>query len=350
MAADKPIVKGSIFGRIRLFHGDCVVTLVGAAVVGVFLIAMAATVWNTARSQRRIAQQADVEKLRAVGALLANTVDALLAANEISTLRRVIAETSVSDEFDSCRVVLPDGRVVADALPARITCQKLPETWSGSAGLEQETVDGQAVSLSYPVEVPGRGSARLEIMATVSRPPAAQAAAQSGQWIIIGLALVALLIVYRQGRARFRVIDAIRQALLASKSGERAMAALEVSPHFGPEAEAWNKLLAETEELKNKAVLTQAKASLRPGFGAGNELGAACDALPQGLILIDGNGRAKYANGAASVLLQSSPETIMNNQMSQFIRDERVLVAVENAVAGPSYKRTIIEVEQDESD
>jgi len=334
--------------RFRLRQGSAL-SLAAVLVTAIFLATISFSVWNTARSQRRAARQSGLEKLRAVGNLLAESADALLAAEEMTALRRVVAQTGVVHDLELCRVVLPDGRVIADADPARIALPKLPPTWTGQFPEKADSLEGEKVSLTWPLEVPGRGRARLEISTTIKPPAESGLDAQTAQLVAAGVALGALLLVYRHARLALRAIRAIRQALLARRAGEQNAAALEVSPRYGPEADAWNALLAENEQLAKQLAMVGAKEALLSKAGPANELGAACDALPHGLILVDSKMRAKYANGAAAVFLQSSPDKLIGSDLREHLSEPRVVEAVENAASGPTYKRTILEIERDGS-
>ncbi len=349
MGTDKPVVKKLPIIPRLLMRGESAVFVGGLVVAGIFFLTIAAMVWNNDRARKNVAHRTSIENLRAVGALLANTSEALLAVNEISTLRRIIAEAGVNHDLDSCRIILPDGRVFADADPSRITLSKLPDTWTASRGVEEESLNGETLSLIYPIPVSGRGRVNLEIVATTKKQAGTDMSAQTRLVIIAGLALVALLLVFRYASLRLKGAGAIRQALMAIKHGEKSASALAVSPKFGPEAEAWNNLLVEKEDLNKKVILGQAKETLLSKSGGNNELDAACDVLSQGLILVDANKKAKYANGAASVLLQTTRDELLKADISCFIDDQEVLEAIRRAAAGPTYKRSIIEVQRNDS-
>ncbi len=347
MGTDKAVAKkSSIIARLRM-RGESVVFVGSLVVTGIFFLTMAAMAWSNARARQNVAHRASIENLRAIGALLANTSEALLTTNEISTLRRIIAEAGVNHDLDSCRITLPDGQVFADAEPSRITLSKLPDTWPASQGAEEESLSGETLSLIYPIPVPGRGRVNLEIVATTKKQARADMSDYTRLVIIAGLALVALLLVFRRIGIRLRGAGAICQSLLAIKHGEKSASALVVSPKFGPEADAWNNLLAEKEDLNKKVILWQVKETLFSRSGGNNDLDAACDVLSQGLILVDANEKALYANGAASVFLQTTRDDLLKADISRFIDDQKVLEAIRHAAVGPTYKRSILEVQRE---
>ncbi len=349
MVTVRPAVEKPVQGRLRFLHRGSVVASVGVIVVGVFLLAIGGLLWCGVTSQRTLSEKANAEKVRAVGDSLARASEGLLSADEVSTLRRLIAEAAAANDLDLCRIVLPDGRVIADADPTRIALPRIPDSWGGEPGAYEESFSGEGISASWPLEIPGRGSARLEIAALTATPLAAVLEAQVGPWLIAGVALIALLFVHRHTRSRLRAMGVIRQALLVRGGGERSVGALEVSPEFGPEADAWNQLLAEREELQEQLVLREARHSLQSGRSASDDVGAACNGLPHGLVLVDESNRVKYANGAASILLQAPGDEILGADLGRFVVDERVMEAIQSAAAGPTYKRGIVEVQRGQS-
>ena len=349
MRTERPVVKKPASRQRLLMRGERLVAFVGIMVAGVFLSAMAGSLWWALQAQRRVSQAANAEKVRVIGESLARTAETLLTANEVSTLRTVIAEAGVKYNLDSCRIVLPNGQVIADADLLRINLLKVPSRWSGAAETYAESSAGKKTSVRCPLVIQRRGQANLEISATTTSGLLTDLEAQSGLGIIGALSLIVLLLVYRHCRVRLRAIGAVRQALLAASDGEKALGALEVSPKFGPEAAAWNRILTEKKELTEQLVLARAKESFQSGHAASGELGAACDALPHGLILVDSNKRVKYVNGAAAVLLQTQRDKIMGADLAEFIHDERILEPIQRAAAGPTHKRTIIEHQRDPS-
>ncbi len=348
METDRPVSERSAC-RNRLPRGRAsAIALAGVAIVAVFLVATIGSLWWGLRAQRNLSRTLNAQKVRALGRSLGKTTEALLSANEVSALRRIIAESGVEHNLDLLRIVLPDGRVIADADPTDIDLVEIPDAWSPvSPTCEESLVDGE-IYLSIPLEVPGRGGASLQIAATTAPfEPALED--QAVAVILASLALIALLVIYRAVRPSLRAVGAIREAVLATAKGLKSTGALEISEEFGREAEAWNALLAEWEATKKQLALGQAKQSLQSRSGVSGEVGAACDGLPHGLVLVDTSGRVKYANGAAGVFLQANRDEMLGADLSRFVEDQKVLEAIQNAAAGPTYERAIVEVARDGS-
>src|SRR5207248_2684016 len=60
-----------------------------------------------------------IEEIHAVGSTLARAAEAMLASDELSPVRLLVTDAAVNYDLSRCRIVLADGRVVADAEPAR---------------------------------------------------------------------------------------------------------------------------------------------------------------------------------------------------------------------------------------
>lgn len=333
----------------ELIRGDSIFAFVIFTVVAIFLANTGASVWQNIVFQKGLRQKASVQNVRAVGGVLAKATEALLVANEISMLRCAIAEAGLEHNLKSCQIVMPDGGILAAANPSHITVVELPESWAGHGGEYTETFDGGSAMFSFPLDAPGRGGASLEITARTSDHLGAGLEPPMAQMAIACLALATMLLVHRHTRFRFKAIGIIHEALLAVGNDEPDMSALEVDPKLGQEAVAWNTLLGKRQGLQIRSAIEQAKQSIQNKAGADGELAAACDALPEGLVLVNQDMRIDYANGAAAVLLQASCSELVNKEVSQFIMDERVIEAIHGAAEGPTYKRTIIEVQQDGS-
>jgi len=350
MRTDQPVVGKSAPRDKRPLRGASGVSVIGILASVLFTAAVACSIWWVFRTERKSFLTAHVEKMRTLGQSLSTTAEALLAADEVSALRRIIAEAGLKHKLDYCKIILPDGRVIAATEPTSITLAALPDSWGGVSGHYQESVANNRISATWPLDVPGRGLASLVLSATAKRSLQAELLAQTPLGIIVALALVCLLFVYRLARVKLRAIGTVQQALLAAAKGQDNPAALEVNAELGPEAAAWNKLLAEKRDLQRRVTLRQAAESLQCRSSVSGDLGQACDALPQGLILVDENIRAKYANGAAATLLQTGRQQLLGTDLSEFIDDERVIEAVRKAATSPDSRRTIIEVERADAD
>lgn len=338
----------SVVGR-ALVRGGTAFKLLIFVLVSVFFINMAISVWYNLFFQRDVAEKAGVQNVRAVGSVLARTTEALLAAGEISMLRRAIAEAGIEHSLEYCRIVLPDGKILADSDPKRITAFELPESWTRPSSPYAEKFDDRRAMFSFPLDVPGRGGASLEIAGSIARQSVINVQSQTAQMTIACLALVVMLLVHHHVRPRLRAIDTIHKALLETKPTKPDISALEIDPRLGMEALAWNKIIRESEGQQVRATIEQVRGSIQERSEVNVALAAACDALPYGLIVIGEKMCVDYANGAAASLLQASVTEIRKKEVSQYITDQRVIEAIRDAAESPIYKRTIVEVEQEGS-
>jgi len=344
--------RGNILGS-RKAGSLAIFAFLASTVVGIYLVNMAVSVWRNVVFQRDLAKKASVCNVRAIGDVLAKATEALLAAEELSMLRRAVAEAGVEHQLKCCRIILPDGGVVADADPSRITIIKLPQSWAtpayAGARTYTERFAGNSMWCSFPLDVPGRGGAFLQIAARIDDQSGAGLQAQAAQMTIACLGLATIYFLHRHARARLKGIGVIHQALLTATDGEPDLSTLEVDPQLGQEAVTWNKLLGEKQGLQIRAAIEQVKESIQGKNENYNELAAVCDALPHGLILVGQNMRIRYANGAAAALLQTGCGELTSADVSQFIMDQRVIEAIHKASGYPSYARTIVEVEPEGS-
>ncbi len=328
-----------------LVRGESSVAFVGLALAAILVAAFAGGVWWLLRQERFDSQAQTTQQVQAAGDLLAGSIETLLSAGEVSTVRRLISDTARRHGFGRCRVVMPDGQILADADARQITLQKLPATWA-SSNLDAVTLTAgpDAVTGAWPLTVEGRGAAKLELRAAVDQPNWLQSQAQVGLAAIGAVALFAVWFVYRSTRSRIRTLGAIRESLMAWRQNSENDANLELSPSFGREADAWNGLLADRAELRRKVLIEKTKEALVGRGGA--DLRGACDAISQGMMLVDEHLVVRYANGAAATLLQVKRELLVGGDALQFIKHEQLAAALKEASSGTSRKRMTMELEQ----
>jgi PAS domain S-box-containing protein len=319
---------------------------VPAAAVAIFLLSMATIALWSFQVQSASCQRDRADQLKCVGSLLVRSAETLMAGDELSAIRRIVLDAGVNHKLTQCRILLPDGQVIADANPSQITPKSLPESWIGPATTSESRITHEQISLTFPLGVHGRGNARLEIAGQVD-----YAAADNSMLSCIGGVAVAglglLLILYRHVLVRSRGIEGIRFALSEYQKGRLPLSALEVNDKWGREAKSWNELVRKEGSQHTQGVLEKAIEVLQSRRGASVALDAACDAMSQGLILVDENLRAQYVNGAAAMLLQTCREDLLMTDVTTFISDTRVIDALRAAATSPGRGRTIVEVQRD---
>ncbi|MCX5654446.1 MAG: ATP-binding protein [Planctomycetota bacterium] len=324
-------------------RGEMRFAAVGLTVVALFLLSMWGAAWWAVRTQEDTIRQARTEEARLRGNALARYAEIVLANNELTALRRMVTQAAQDGGLAHCRILLPGGGVIADANPSGITLRELPEKWPGGVAHSQAD-DPRA--LTFSLVVAQQGTAVLEIIPQENSEGTPYWLTQAGIGAICVAALMLLMVLYRRVLAGLRGMCAVREALLARGNGQTALEALEVNPNWGPEARAWNNLLSREESHHKQEALARSRDAFQTRQGTPDKLSAACDALAQGLIIIERDMRATFVNSAALLLLQAKREEVISADISTFLRDERVVAAARAASTGPVQRRTIVEVQR----
>lgn len=338
----------SVVGR-ALVRGRTAFNVLIFVLVCIFFINMTISVGYNLFFQKELEEKSGIRNVKVVANILARSTEALMAAGEVSTLRRAVSETALEYDLEYCRIVLPGGGILADSDPKKITVLELPKSWHKSSPPYTETVEGQCAMLRIPLDIPGRGGASLEVAGRFVRPSVKNIESQTAQMTIACLALVVMLLVHHHVRPRLKAIDTIHQALQDTTSTQTGISALEIDPRLGTEAQAWNKIIRQTQGQQVRTAIEHVRESIQEKSKVNVALGAACDALPYGLIVVGERMGVDYANGAAASLLRTNVEELHNQEITQFVSDERVLEAIRDAAENPLYKRTIVEIKQNGS-
>ena len=334
-----------------LIRGESMVATWGLALASILLgVIGASAVWMH-RSEQGWIHSARADEVRAIGSMLAQSSEGLLASGDLSTVRRLVVDAAQYHELTSCTLLLPDGGVLADSAPTKITVSKVPEQWGGRGLTEViEQITKQSILVEYPIRVPGRGELRLVVSGDIGVVPGVYWDAQAGVGAIGAIAFLALLIVYRKMRSRFCAVGAVREALLSFSSNPSVVGSLRVSESMGLEAVAWNYLLAHYEELQKELLADKAAQSLETRRDSREDLAGPCDAMSQGLVVIDDRLMIKYANGAASAFLGMKRDEIVGAEVGDVFSDERVLELLKGMTQGNVKRSENIEVGSAEGD
>ena len=320
------------------------------AVAAIVLVATVGSLWWATRTQSTGLTDARTRQLHAATEVIACSAEAMMASDQLSALHRLAAEAARTHAMDSCRILLGDGGVIADADPSRISVQQLPSKWPEATTPAEimASVDDGYITLRQGLVVAGRGGATLEITAPLAVTAALVWPAVVGIGGIGVAALLALWLIWRKAQATMRAMAPIREALLADENGPTPLEALRISPELGPEARAWNKLLDEKQHRQRHATMEHVRESAASGRRGGSDLSAACDAMSQGLIVVDDSLHATYANGAAGILLKTNRENVLGKDVSELIGNDRVVEAVRAAAGGPDRRRAVIETQPED--
>jgi PAS domain S-box-containing protein len=343
--SDSPITQPK---RRRHLVGDGrLADYLGVAVFAILIVAVIAAYGLTILSNRGEALDSRRQEVRTVAGLLSRSVETALRVGDLGLARKLVKETSEQYTLTLCKVVLPSGQIIASTDPNGVTQSKVPRRWASLPGqTPTESLTADAITLAYPLTIKGRGSARLEVTTTI---PAGAAGGWGthARFIVIGaVACVIWLAVYLPARKRLRVTGVILGALHDAADPETPLEAMAVSTKLGPEAEAWNNLLSQTQQLRDRNLVEQATATHAPSRQGSGDLDEACNTMSQGLILIDEALNTHYANGAAAAFAGIDRGEMIGKPINQFIEDLSVLDAIREAADGNSRRRSVIEVEK----
>jgi signal transduction histidine kinase len=349
MQTDMSLMRKLFAMRKDLLRGDSLFAAMIFIVVTLFLFNLASSLWQNLAFQKDVERKANAQHVKAVGSVLARAVEVLMAADELSALRRTIAEAGMEHKLFACRVILPDGGVLADANPSEINVITLPSSWESTRPTYTETFSRDRVKFAFPVTVPGRGSATLEIAAGMDGRIEAGLAPHTAQMAIACLALASMLLVHRHARFRLKAIGAIHEILLAVKDDAADVSTLELDPKLGLEAVAWNKLLSDRQRMRISTAIQHVKEVVHGRLGAADGLEAAFDAIPYGLVLVNDRMEIDHINGAAAIFLQAERDGLIRADISEAVKDQGITTAIREAAEGSVSKRAVVEVERDGS-
>jgi signal transduction histidine kinase len=340
-----------------LVRGEAAIAPAGIALAAILLGVVAAGGWWTYRTQRLALEDARADQINAVSNLLGQTCEQLLAHSELSTVRLLVSDAAYRYQLTRCRIVLPDGSVVASSDASQVSPMKMPPTWGEKTAPDPLPSPEGVVALTSPLKIPGRGVAYLQVSGRIDRPFWAYWETQVGVGAIGGMSMVLLLVVYRGVRGRLRAFGAVREALMAAARGMAGVSegqansgvpasALLVSPDLGPEARAWNEMVQERERARKQSVAERARDTLGRRRQAKGDLDAACDAMSHGLLLVDDKFCVKYANGAAASFLGADREKLVGGEISKYLQVESVLEAIRGTAGGTVRRRITLDVER----
>ncbi|MCX5662010.1 MAG: ATP-binding protein [Planctomycetota bacterium] len=337
--------------RFRLTgEGESPIALVGMAASVILLAAVFSAAWCSASGNAEAMRRARSDQFYALAGTLSQGAETMLASGDVSALRRLIVDTRRNWHLLECRVKLSDGRIIADADPARINQLVLPDKWTATPADEPAAPRADAIVVTQPLKIMGRGGATLELVC------ANEVSAAAAWWepggaagLICAASLGLLLLVYRRSRMELVPMDMIRRALVARGGGELSASALAVAGAGRPETAAWNDMLTEAEGLRRTLTVAHARDALTQRAQTHGDLEQACDALSQGLIILDEQNRVAFANGAAAVFLQAKRDAVTGSLAEKFIPHTTVREAIQAAATGAARHRQLVEVEQQDS-
>lgn len=307
-----PVIPTAARPRLRVDR-EAGMARVGLMLAGVFVAVLGASAWWTLDTYRSSVAHAQRRNLEALADVLARSIAPSLQGEEWTTARRLITETAQQHGLDECSITLGDGQIIADADPTRLSRQPIPLKWPAPAATSGSPAAEGSIRVELPLPVEFRGQATLSLASTINYPPLAHEQARNGVALIAIGGFAGLLLTYRTLKRHVAPASAIRQSLHDYLTGERESSVLALNPSLGADVLAWNQLLQDMDQLRQRQVL--ARAAERIGEPIESESASnPCDALWIGVLLVDEAMRIRYANNAAATLLQASPRALLGQE------------------------------------
>ena len=119
---------------------------------------------------------------------------------------------------------------------------------------------------------------------------------------------------------------------------------LRVDPSLGPEAEAWNTVVARSLHARQQQVRDRMRETIGDRRRSRGGLEGICDAMWQGLVVVSPDLQVTYANGAAAVFLGDDPAQLTGSDMTRLLQATAILDAMRDAASGRVRRRTSIEI------
>ena len=354
---ETPVVKTrpALLQRL-LVRGEATIAPAGIALAAILLGVVLAAGWWTLRMQKLAVEDARARQVHTVTNLLGQSCEQLLAHGELSTVRLLVSDSAYRYHLSRCRIVLPDGSVVASSESSQVTPVKMPATWGEKTAPDPLPAPEGVLALTVPLKIPSRGVAYLQVSGRVERPFWSYLETLVGVGAIGGVSMVLLLVVYREVRGKLKAFGAVREALMAAARGVGSgqdgqgvpASALMVSPDLGPEAKAWNEIVQERERARKQSVAERARDTLGRRRQVKGDLDAACDAMSHGLLLVDDKFTVKYANGAAAAFLGADRDKLVGAEIGRFLQVVQVMDAIRGIAGGTVRRRVTLDVERKE--
>jgi signal transduction histidine kinase len=334
-------------------RGERVAAPSGLAIGGLLAgVLLAAGGWSTYSHWQGELKRERV-RAQSVARTLAESAGVMLANGNAPGVQTLLTDASLEHGFSSATLRLPDGGVLADAEPSRVTVQSVPQSWTGNAAAAgAKNIEGGRVAVTEPVTVEGRGDATLEVAFAPDADVLESVRAQAGLGVIALLAFAGGWAHYRSLRRSTRALCAVQESLRYAaefEAGELPMSGLRLSEELGEEARAWNRLLDEREALRRRDQLEQAAERFTTGAGAGGDHAAAFDALWLGLVVLDEQANVRALNGAAAVLLKKQKPELLNKDFLSVVTDKGLIDVVRGVTSGASRQRASVEVQPDDA-
>ena len=330
-------------------RGEGLVALAGVSLGGLLVLVSAAWAWWGIDVQRQSMDHARRQEVNAAADFVATCAAERLregGEQSLASLQAFVKKQAQEHELNVCRVTLANGLVVADSDPLAKVTGNIPEKWTDAPArtVAAQESRGDVAAAVVPFVAGKRGAATLEVEAPIHRTLAGSSPMLMTAGLIGAGSIMGLWFAISRLRRRMAAIEHVRTALLRAAAGERDITLLQVDGMLGAEASGWNAVLERKREADAADVARRAQEALRAPVQREGDLHSTFDALSQGVILLDENGRIRQANGAAGILLSTRKEAMLGVELSTVVTHAEVVAAAKEVAAGTSRQRRVVEV------
>lgn len=149
--------------------------------------------------------------------------------------------------------------------------------------------------------------------------------------IVAGVVVIGFGLLYRQLHRRMRPMRALQQTLETYASGvERELSSLTLSDSLGQIGVAWNQLIGELAEMRgtlNGTATSREAGDLVQRFES-RSMQQLLDRVPIGVLRVGPGRDVRYANAAATQLLQGADGALIGTNLNDAIGDEALADAL----------------------
>ena len=333
--------------RQYFVRGESLVATTGMAFIAILAFAVGGVVWVSAQTiDDSVIAQAE-EQVRQTSTLIATQAEARLNDRDLSSVRRLLIDAAASGLVEESEITAPDLGVIATSNTAQDFISELPENWQAAEDIEQRVIhnpDTEQTIIYEPLTVNGQSGMTLKVVVRQSMQVIGADSIRASSVGIGSVGLVLMLLVYRRFRNRLGALAAIGESLKVAAEGERRTECLLVGENLGIEAEIWNTLLSERDELEQITTDHEISEAVVSGGDESIGLPAACNTLTQGVVLVGSDLQVIYANGAACVFLRVERETFVDSTIEQIAAAEQVLPAVQTVLDEQGPTRQVVEL------
>ncbi len=323
------------------------------AVVAIVTMVVGGLTWWTVNQVRDDAHKEHLEELTKSIQLIASQTELSLQDSDLPRIRRLLLDAQATGLYHRLSIDYANNQTLVSTDLGDTYQTTLPDSWGAPAvPFESKSrFDPQLgqLTLYEPLHVGKDGSA---VLIAESMPIADS---QLLWRFELAAALTALsgfvlaMLAWLQSRQRPAPVNAIRNALTRYAQGHKSTADLLVASSLGQEANAFNNLLQERDELSSKLTMLECESTIATVSADSFGLSSVCSSLTQGMVVLDSNLNIQFINGSAAAYLSVDVATSNGKPISQ-IDPNNLLVPTATRVLNPdSPRRLMTEIQLEQS-